>query len=95
MMVGVILSVMIGVGAPSTDCLAAAYRFVGFLQVEAKGTRHEEQIAAAIRKAGGLEKRVEEIASAMDEAKCKFLLTAPDSTIRALAIATLPERNGK
>ncbi|MGO7148971.1 hypothetical protein ACCS52_26405 [Rhizobium ruizarguesonis] len=62
---------------------------------EAKGTRHEAQIRQAAEKAGGMDKSIAGMAATMDANKCAFLLTAPDSSLRALAITSLPERNGK
>ncbi|MDX0977438.1 hypothetical protein BMJ35_18205 [Sinorhizobium medicae] len=41
------------------------------------------------------DKKVQELAASMDEDRCAFILAAPDSTVKALAIAALPERNGK
>lgn len=75
-------------------CLAAAHRIFAFVEQEAKGTRHEAQMAAAIKKKdkGSL---VAEMAAGLNSDQCAFLMIAPDSTIRALAIAALPERNGK
>ncbi|MGO7921989.1 hypothetical protein ACC755_22815 [Rhizobium ruizarguesonis] len=42
-----------------------------------------------------MDKSIAAMAATMDEKKCAFLLTAPDSSLRALAITSLPERNGK
>lgn len=94
-MLSALLSVVLIAGTPSEACIAAAHRLSGFLVEEAKGTRHEAQIRAAAEKAGGMDKRVVEIAQGMGEAECAFLLTAPDSAVRALAISALPERNGQ
>jgi hypothetical protein len=86
---------LVASSTPSTECLAAARRFTEILVAEAKGTRHETQIRQAAEKAGGMDKSIAAMAAAMDEKKCAFLLTAPDSSLRALAITSLPERNGK
>lgn len=80
---------------PSPACLAAAHRFTNFLIDESKGTRHEDQIRAKLDQAGGLDKAVRELAVTFHENQCAFILAAPDSTVRALAIAALPERSGK
>jgi hypothetical protein len=81
--------------SPSPTCLAAAHRFTTFLIEEAKGTRHESQMRVAMETAGGRDQKVREIAATMPEDRCAFILSLPDSTVRALAISTLPERNGK
>lgn len=91
----ILLITMLASAPASTTCVAAAHRMVGFLVEEAKGTRHEAQINGAIAKAGGRDKRVVEVAGGLSEAQCAFLLAAPDSTVKALAISMLPERAGK
>jgi hypothetical protein len=78
----------------SATCAAAAHRFVAMVTAEAKGTRHEAQIAAA-NKDKGEAAAIAEFRESLNEDHCAFLMLAPDSTIRALAIAALPERNGK
>ncbi|MGH0257050.1 hypothetical protein NKY39_15980 [Sinorhizobium meliloti] len=80
--------------ADEATCLAAAHRIFAFVEQEAKGTRHEAQMAAAIKKKdkGSL---VAELAAGLNSDQCAFLMIAPDSTIRALAKAALPERNGQ
>lgn len=75
-------------------CTAAAHRVLAFVLEEAKGTRHEAQIAETIRTKGE-GKAVSEIAALIEGNQCDFLLIAPDSTVRALAITMLPERNGQ
>lgn len=65
-----------------------------FIVEEAAGTRHEAQIAASIEAKGGIDAAVVEMAGNLDAGQCAFLVVAPDSTVRALAIATLPERQG-
>ena len=80
---------------PSIVCLTAARRFMSFYIEEAKGTRHEAQIAGAIKKAGSLDKKMVEVASEMTEDKCALMMAMPDSSLRALAVSSLPERNGK
>jgi hypothetical protein len=80
------MTVMPVAGGPSETCIAAAHRLTGFLVGEANGTRHEAQIRDSAEKAGGTQ--------GIDEEKCAFLLVAPGSTVRALVIAALPERNG-
>lgn len=86
---------LVAASTPSTECLAAARRFTEFLAAEAKGTRHEQQIRQATEKAGGKSRTIAEIAAILEPAMCNFLLTAPDSSLRALAITSLPERNGE
>lgn len=81
--------------SPSVICLTATRRFMSFYIEEAKGTRHEEQIAGAIKKAGSLDKKMVEVASEMTEDKCTLMMAMSDSALRALAISSLPERNGK
>ncbi|KQS90320.1 hypothetical protein ASG50_07650 [Rhizobium sp. Leaf386] len=90
-----VLATLLASAEPSASCVAAAHRMTAFLIEEAKGTRHERQIEVAITKAGGYDRRVREIAATMTEDRCAILLAMPDSSVRALAIATLPERNGK
>lgn len=90
-----LIAAMLIAAGPSEACVAASHRFTAFLIEEAKGTRHEAQINASIANAGGLDKLVVKAAAAMEEEKCAFLLAAPDSTVRALAISALPERAGK
>lgn len=94
-MIGKLAIIVLATSGPSPTCIAAAHRFTSFLIEEAKGTRHEAQIEASTQAAGGLDKKVQEIAASMSEDRCAFILAAPDSTVRALAAAALPERNGK
>ena len=93
-MSSIALMMFLSMAQASPTCVAAASRMTEFIILEAKGTRHEQQISEAIRKKGGKDKAVAALASGMDEDKCAFILAAPDSTIRALAISTLPERTG-
>jgi hypothetical protein len=86
---------MLASAPASAPCLAATYRMMGFLIEEAKGTRHEAQIADAIAKAGGKDKRAAEMSGSLSEEQYAFILGAPDSAVRALAISMLPERSGK
>lgn len=79
---------------PSSACLAAAHRMVAFVTEEAKGTRHEAQIAATVA-AKGEGALVSQFAETIPPDQCAYLLVAPDSVLRAMAIASLPERNGK
>ncbi|RVK76002.1 hypothetical protein CN157_16035 [Sinorhizobium meliloti] len=94
-MLATLAIIVLAASGPSPTCIAAAHRFTSFLIEEAKGTRHEAQIGASTEAAGGLDKKVQEIAASMSEDRCAFIIAAPDSTVRALAIAALPERNGK
>lgn len=80
--------------AADQSCLVAAHRVLGFLRDEAKGTRHEAQIANSI-KAKGEGSVVAGIAAGLTSDQCALLILAPDSTVRALAISMLPERNGQ
>jgi len=67
---------------------------LGFLKEEARGTRHEQQIRESIE-AKGEGPMIAQVASSLSSDQCTFLLIAPDSTVRALAISMLPERNGE
>jgi len=78
----------------SATCTTAASRTAAFLIEEAKGTRHEAQIAGAIA-AKGYGSIIETIAAGLTEDQCALLFAAPDSTLRAMAITMLPERMGK
>lgn len=80
---------------PSAACLAAAQRFTAFIREEAKGTRHARQIDEAIARNGGANAASKAAAEKLSPDQCAFILSAPDSTVRAMAIATLPERNGQ
>ncbi|MDI7923427.1 hypothetical protein [Ferirhizobium litorale] len=80
---------------PSQECVAAAHRVMGFLIEEANGTRHEEQIANKIEEAGSADKAAVDLAATLVPGQCVFIITAPDSTVRALAISMLPERQGQ
>lgn len=80
--------------ARADECTAAAHRVLGFLKEEAKGTRHEAQISETIS-AKGEGPLIAQVASSLSSDQCTFLLIAPDSTVRALAISMLPERNGE
>lgn len=91
---GYLLVAALALSAPSTACLAAAHRYLGFLIQEARGTRHEAQIQQSTTEAGGLDKKAAQIAKTLPETQCAFLFSAPDSTLRALAISNLPERSG-
>ncbi|WP_430262075.1 hypothetical protein [Neorhizobium sp. DAR64862/K0K3] len=91
---GYLLVAVLALSTPSTACLAAAHRYLGFLIQEAKGTRHEAQIQRSTTEAGGLDKKATELAQTLPETQCAFLFSAPDSTLRALAISNLPERSG-
>jgi len=42
-----------------------------------------------------MDAKARQIAAGMTADKCAFILAAPDSSVRSLAIATLPERAGK
>jgi hypothetical protein len=86
---------LIAAAQPSDICMAAAHRVSVFLIEEAKGTRHEKQIQESIQAAGNLDSLVAQIAAVLQEDQCAFLLTAPDSTVRAMAISMLPERSGR
>jgi hypothetical protein len=92
----VVLAVLVGParGEPSTDCVAASARLLAFVIAEAKGTRHEAQIAQSIAAKGEASVRAA-FAKTIAPDQCAFLLIAPDSTLRAIAIASLPERNGQ
>lgn len=90
-----IAAMLIAAAGPSEACVAASHRFMTFLIEEAKGTRHEAQINESIAKAGGFDKMAMKAAEEMGEEKCAFILAAPDSTVRALAVSALPERAGK
>ena len=89
-----VLAAVVLASSPSPSCLTAARRMTEFMIQEAKGTRHESQIAEQIDKAGGLDNAVVQIAGTMEEDACAFLIAAPDSAVRAMAIANLPERSG-
>ncbi|KFB10367.1 hypothetical protein [Nitratireductor basaltis] len=80
--------------ALADGCRAAAHRVFPVLVEEAKGTRHEAQIAASIAE-NGEGATIAGIAATLTDEQCGFLLTADDSTIRAIAISMLPERNGE
>jgi hypothetical protein len=67
---------------------------VAFVKEEARGTRHEAQIAATVA-AKGEGALVSQFAATIPDDQCAYLLTAPDNVLRAMAIASLPERNGK
>lgn len=88
-------AILIAAAGPSEACLAASHRFVTFIIEEAKGTRHQAQIEATMKTAGGFDEMVATSAAAMKDEHCAFLLAAPDSTVRALAISALPERAGQ
>ncbi|RVJ19424.1 hypothetical protein CN184_21060 [Sinorhizobium medicae] len=88
-MIATLAIIVLATSGPSPTCIAAAHRFTSFLIEEAKGTE------ASTQAAGGLDKKVQEIAASMSEDRCAFILAAPDSTVRALATAVLPGRNGK
>ncbi|WP_234841306.1 hypothetical protein [Sinorhizobium meliloti] len=75
-------------------CRAAAHRIVEFAKEEAKGTRHEAQIANAIKKKGEAY-LINEMAGGLNPDQCAFLIIAPDSTVRAIARAAMPARSGK
>lgn len=94
-MLTTLIATMLASAQPSTTCVAAAHRMMGFVLEEAKGTRHEGQIQKSIDDAGGIDKKLATVAAGMSSAQCAFLLAAPDSSVRALAISTLPERSGK
>lgn len=74
-------------------CLAAAHRFQDHYEREAEGTRHEAQIAAAYERYGSKGAAIREVAKTFSDDECALILAAPDSTVRAMAIAGLPERN--
>jgi len=94
-MLATLAVIVLASSGPSATCLAAAHRFTAFLVEEARGTRHEKQIADSISAAGGMDAKARQIAAGMTADKCAFILAAPDSSVRSLAIATLPERAGK
>jgi hypothetical protein len=94
-MLELVAAVMMVASQPSDICIAAAQRVMPFLIEEAKGTRHQAQIETAIRKAGSKDKAAVGVAAGLKPDQCAFLIVAPDSTIRALAISMLPERSGK
>lgn len=89
-----LVSAMAG-ASPSSVCVAAAHRYFAFLSQEAKGTRHEKQIAASVTRNGSVDAAVVEIAKGLTDDQCTYIIAAPDSAIRAMAKATLPERQGK
>lgn len=95
MLAEIYLTVLISSSAPSVECLAAARRMSAFMLQEAKGTRHEQQILRSYEKAGGVDKAIAAMAAKMKPDACNFIMLAHDSTIRALAVGMLPERNGE
>lgn len=84
----------VSIPAYANDCTASAHRVLAFMKEEAKGTRHEAQIQSSIEQHGE-GPLVAQVASTLSVDECSFLLVAPDSTIRAMAISMLPERNGE
>ena len=88
-------STVLADGEPSAICLAASHRVMAFVDEAARGTRHEKQINQRREIAGGQAKMIRHLASTLDEDKCAYLMTAPDSAMRALALSMLPERNGE
>lgn len=95
-MIGLVAAMVMTVASePLTICLTAARRMMMFIAEEARGTRHEAQIRSSTERVGGLEKAVVALAATLDLNQCTFIVAAPDSTLRALAISSLPERNGK
>lgn len=77
----------------SSPCDVGVARLYGFLIEEAKGTRHEAQIESSIE-ADGMGSAISAIAATMTDDQCAYLMVAPDSALRAMAITMLPERMG-
>ena len=89
--IGVLLQIAATQGAV---CDAAANRLMGFTIEEARGTRHERQIADSIAQKGR-GAVVAAMAAGLTGDQCAYIMAAPDSAVRAMAIASLPERNGR
>lgn len=89
-----IFSAFILASSPDPLCVAAAQRMTAFMIEEAEGTRHQAQIEESIDKAGGIDALAVQIAGTMKPESCAFLISAPDSAVRSLAISALPQRLG-
>lgn len=94
-MIGLVAMMWLTAGEPSVVCMAAVRRLVKVMEVEAKGTRHEAQIAEANQRSGGRDATVRELAATLSEDQCDKLAIAPDAIVREMAIGMLPERQGK
>lgn len=91
---GGLMALLLAAASPSTACIAAAERMLVFMVQEAVGTRHEAQFKGSMGTPEARAAKLREIAGNLNDDQCAFLLAAPDSTIRALAVSALPERGG-